>query len=185
MLFCLLVIGTNLVLFAPFLSSQFVANFSKTISLWFQNFEFNASIYYIVRWIGYKIVGWNIIAKAGKILPLVAISFIAIFSLARRNYYPKVLIESMLFAITSYLFLSTTVHPWYLTIPLALSCFTHFKYLWVWSLTVIFSYFAYSNPEFKENLSLVALEYLIVIVFFVYEFFFSAFKNGLQQTKKN
>ncbi|WP_232285870.1 mannosyltransferase [Aquimarina agarilytica] len=167
--FCFIVIGTNILLFAPFLSPQFIANFSKTISLWFQNFEFNASIYYIVRWVGYQVVGWNIIAKAGKILPLIAILIIGILSLARKNYNPNTLLESMLFCITAYLLLSTTIHPWYLSIPLTLSCFTKFKYIWVWSLTIILSYFAYSNPEFKENLWLVSIEYSIVILFFIYE----------------
>ncbi len=169
--FCFIVIGTNLILFFPFLSTQFIANFSKTISLWFQNFEFNASIYYVVRWVGYKVVGWNIIAKAGKILPLITILMILIFSFTRKNLKPKVLIESMLFSITVYLFLSTTIHPWYLTIPLALSCFSKFKYMWVWSLSIILSYFAYSNPDFKENLLFVTLEYSTVIIFIIYEFF--------------
>ncbi len=183
--FCFIVIGINLILFAPFLSTQFITNFSKTISLWFQNFEFNASIYFIVRWIGYKIVGWNIIAKAGKILPLVAILTIAVFSFSRKNYKPTILIESMLFSITAYLLLSTTVHPWYLTIPLALSCFTKFKYMWIWSLTIILSYFAYSNQEFKENLFLVSLEYSIVIGFIAYELFKKLNKRPITKLSNN
>ena len=68
----------------------------------------------------------------------------------------------MLFAVTAYLLLSTTVHPWYLAIPLVLSVFTEMKYVIVWSVVVMLSYYAYSNPEYQENLWLVALEYLTV-----------------------
>ena len=38
--FCLVVLGSVLLLFAPFLSPEFILNFANTINLWFQNFEF-------------------------------------------------------------------------------------------------------------------------------------------------
>ncbi|MGY8885502.1 MAG: glycosyltransferase 87 family protein, partial [Flavobacteriales bacterium] len=52
--FCLVVLGVVLVVFAPFLSNEFILNFINTVNLWFQNFEFNASIYNIVKWIGFE-----------------------------------------------------------------------------------------------------------------------------------
>ena len=169
--FYFIVLGTVILTFAPFLSSQFINNFSETIFLWFQNFEFNASIYYIIRWLGFKIVGWNMIAIIGKILPLFIILFILLFSFYRKNKSTQQLITSLLFGISIYFLLSTTVHPWYIASPLLLSVFTRYKFSIIWSLAVMLSYMAYSADGVSENLWLVALEYFVVIGFFIWEEF--------------
>ncbi|MRT16902.1 DUF2029 domain-containing protein [Vitellibacter sp. q18] len=176
------VIGlTVLATFLPFISAEFLDNFSKTTALWFQNFEFNASVYYIIRWIGFQTIGWNIIGTVGKILPILIFLSAMALSLFRKNNIPKQLFISMLFAITLYFLLSTTVHPWYLATPLLLSIFTRFKFPIVWSFVVLLSYAAYGNDGFKENLWLVALEYVAVLFFMVWEVFkfeFYSFEKG-------
>ena len=167
--FYFIVLGTVILTFTPFLSAQFISNFSETIFLWFQNFEFNASIYYIIRWMGFKIVGWNMIAIIGKILPLFVILFILLFTFLRKNKSTQQLITSMLFGVSIYFLFSTTIHPWYIATPLLLSVFTKYKFPVIWSLVVILSYTAYGVDGFSENLYLVALEYLTVIGFFIWE----------------
>ncbi|WP_034885982.1 mannosyltransferase [Gillisia sp. JM1] len=167
-----LIIGITVVLgFLPILSSVFIENFMASISLWFQKFEFNASFYYIARWVGFQSKGYNIIETAGIALPLVTIGILAGLSFFRKNNSFEKLITAMLFGFTAYLFLSTTVHPWYLAIPLMLSIFTNYRYLMVWSFVVILSYAAYTSAGFQENLWLVALEYIIVIGVFIKELF--------------
>lgn len=160
---------TVIVTFTPFASTQFIANFTRTISLWFQTFEFNASIYYIVRWFGYQTVGWNIIETAGKILPLITISILLGITFFRKNTSTRQLVTAMLLGICSYYFLSTTVHPWYVAVPLALCVFTKYKFPIVWSFVIILSYTAYINPEFKENLWMVSLEYILVFGVLIWE----------------
>ncbi len=167
--FYAIVLVATLLLFIPFITTEFLQNFSKTIGLWFQNFEFNASIYYIIRWIGFQTVGWNIIGTVGKILPLVTIGVLLGLTFFRKSQTLPQLITAMLLGISCYYFLSTTVHPWYLAVPLVLSIFTRYKFALVWSLVIILSYTAYQHPEFKENLWMVGLEYVIVIGLFVYE----------------
>ncbi|WP_103069557.1 DUF2029 domain-containing protein [Aquimarina sediminis] len=161
-----IVICTVFLTFAPFLSVEFLNNFSKTISLWFQNFEFNASIFFIIRWIGYQIVGWNVIETAGKILPLIVIAILLGLSFIRNNEKTPQLIAGMLLGISGYYFLSTTVHPWYIAVPLSLCIFTNYKFPIAWSFMIIFSYTAYIHPDFKENLWMVSLEYIIVFIIF-------------------
>jgi len=167
--FYFIVLGTVIFTFTPFLSAQFISNFSETIFLWFQDFEFNASIYYIIRWMGFKIVGWNMIAIIGKILPLFVILVILLFTFLRKNKSTQQLITSMLFGVSIYFLFSTTIHPWYIATPLLLSVFTKYNFPVIWSLAVILSYTAYGVDGFSENLYLVALEYLLVIGFFIWE----------------
>ena len=161
---------TILITFLPFLSVELIHNFGDSVALWFNKFEFNTSIYYVIRWIGFQTVGWNIIGIAGKILPIVILITILGLSFFRNNNSEKTLFVSMLFAFSIYFLLSTTVHPWYVITPLAISVFTNYKYLLVWSFTVIFSYSAYSINGFDEQLWLVGLEYVLVIGYLIYEF---------------
>ena len=167
--FYIIIIVTTLLLFSPFFSSQFIDNYSKTVGLWFGNFEFNASIYYIAREIGYLFRGWNEIAIIGKMLPIITIIFILYLSFLKKNIDVKKLIAAMLFSFTIYLFLSTTVHPWYIATILILSVFTNYKFPLIWSFVVIISYLAYANVDNTENLWIIGLEYLAVFSVFIYE----------------
>lgn len=167
----LVVFGTLLLLFLPFLSSEFLQNFATTLSLWFINFEFNASVYYLIRWVGFETVGWNIIGTAGKILPVITLLFILYLSFFRKAKNLQQLLVLMLFANCFYLLLSTTVHPWYLTIPLLLSVFTRYRFMLVWSFMIMLSYTAYGADGFQENLWLVALQYVVVMGVFGWEVF--------------
>lgn len=167
--FSLIVCGLNLLFFLPFLSSEFLSNYSSSVGLWFQRFEFNASIYYLIRWVGFRVQGYNIIGTAGPLLGLLVFFFVLFLSSLERNRQIKGLLISMLFAITSYFFLATTVHPWYLITPLFISTFTGYRFVLVWSLLVMLSYSAYAHPASQENLRLIALEYVVVFGVLGYE----------------
>ena len=178
--FVWVIFATILLTFAPFLSSEFISNFTTTIGLWFQNFEFNASIYYIIRWIGFQTIGWNLIESIGKILPFLVVVCVMILAFFRRNKTTKKLITAMLFAITCYFLLATTIHPWYIATPLLLSVFTKYKFPIVWSAMVMVSYSAYGANGFSENLWLVAFEYIVVIGYLGWELFQN--KSKLQKS---
>ena len=158
-----------LISFLPFFSLQFGRNYLNTVALWFVNFEFNASIYYVIRSIGYSIEGYNIIAAVGKVTPFVIVAMVSAFSISQRNKETRFLIINMLLALSIYFFLSTTVHPWYIVSLIALSVFTGYKFPIVWSAVVLLSYYAYSNPLFKENSLLLFAEYTIVYTCFLLE----------------
>lgn len=172
-----IVFATIIVLFLPFISKQFIANYQETVGLWFQNFEFNASIYYIERWIGYKVVGWNMIKDIGKVTPIIVLIVVIGMSLFRNNSDFKRIITALLFGLSFYFFTTTTMHPWYLATLLILSVFTNYRFTVIWSFMIIFSYTAYRNEGYAENLTFVALEYVVVYGFLVWELFFKKEKR--------
>ncbi|TXD48029.1 mannosyltransferase [Polaribacter sp. IC073] len=169
--FYLIVIGTTLLLFLPFYTSEFIANYSNSVGLWFRNFEFNASFYYLFREIGYLFRGYNEIAIIGKITPILTVLFLVFLTFFRKNKTPIQLITALMFGLCFYYFTATTVHPWYLATPLILSVFTKYKFPVVWSLVIILSYQAYANNPWKENLWVVFIQYFVVYSFLIYEVF--------------
>lgn len=167
--FAIIVIATNVLLFLPFLSPKLISSYTNSVGLWFRNFEFNASIYYIAREIGYLFRGWNEIAIIGKIIPVLTITFLVIITFFRKNKTPQQLLTACLFGLSFYYFTTTTMHPWYLATLLLLSVFTKYRFPLVWSVVMILSYQAYANEPWKENLWFVGLEYMIVYGFLFFE----------------
>ncbi|WP_066221681.1 glycosyltransferase 87 family protein [Formosa haliotis] len=169
LLFCAIVGIINIALFLPFMSMEFISNYTETVGLWFKNFEFNASIFNIVKGIGYAFTGYNKIKLLGPIMAVLVIIYITILTYKAPLKHIKNLMVNMLLVITIYYFMSTTVHPWYISLLVILAVFTNYKFPLIWSLVVIFSYLAYANADNTENLWVIGLEYVFVYSAFIYE----------------
>ena len=172
-LFFIIVGITSLTFLAPFLSSQFISNYTDTIGLWFSNFEFNSGLYNAIKQIALKLEAkpWELIKTYGKITPYVIVSLVLLFTFLRNNQTLSVLITSMLWILTAYYLLAATVHPWYIVFLVLLTIFTPYRFSLVWSLVVILSYYAYSQIDFKEHLGLLSIEYIVVYGFIIFELF--------------
>lgn len=156
--------AVNALLFAPFFSWTLVENVASSLNLYFQKFEFNASVYYLVRAVGYRLVGYNVIQNAGPLLAAVALLLMG-FVIRWQNRQPdsgSTFFKAILLLHTTYLAFATTVHPWYVTSLVGYAVFTPFRYAVVWSALVVLSYTAYGATEVQENSWLIALEYVVV-----------------------
>ncbi|MEZ4886335.1 MAG: hypothetical protein R3E32_16485 [Chitinophagales bacterium] len=164
--------------FVPLFTFDILQNLLSSIGLYFQKFEFNASIYYLVRWIGYQVYGYNIIQTAGRnlaILTLVGIMAMAFWE--NKNWgneksvaaHLKTLLQGFLFALLIYFAFANIVHPWYVSSLVALCIFTPFRFPIVWSGMVVLTYYTYLTDAYTENLYLVGFEYFVVCVCLIWE----------------
>ncbi len=164
------IVGIVIVLlFAPLLSGAFLNNFGASLDLYFQKFEFNASIYFAIRWVGYQVVGYNWIQSAGPALAVIVLLGILTITFFEKKFNWKNVFGRMLFAICLYLAFATIVHPWYVSLPIVLCLFTRFRFPILWSGLIFLTYINYSYGAYFENLWMVGTEYVLVFSFLIYE----------------
>ena len=171
-LFYCIVGSISLLLLAPFYAPEFISNYSDTVGLWFSNFEFNSSIYNVVKKISviyFETKPWELIKSYGKITPYIIIGTVVLFTFLRKNQKLSTLISSMLWILSIYYFMAATVHPWYIVFLVLLTIFTDYRYSILWSGVVVLSYWAYGNPNYIEHLGILAIEYISVFAFMGYE----------------
>ncbi len=159
-------------LFWPFVGGLGAHHFGESLDLYFRRFEFNASVYYVLRWLRYLQLGYNDIHRLGPLLGLLAGLGILVLAWWRRRGDFSVFLETCFWSFLLYLFFATTVHPWYLSFPVLLAVFFRrsppYFALW-WSYAVSWTYINYSYPVYRENLWVVALEYLSVLLVWRWE----------------
>ncbi len=158
---------TLVVLFVPFYTPAFLPNFFSSLSLYFQHFEFNGSIYYLVRWIMNEFYGYNLIEIVGRALAGITALGIFLMAIFDRRYSIQSFLRLSLLALSLYLFLSTTVHPWYIVPLITFSVFTELRFPVVWAVLIPFTYITYQTVPYEENLWVVGGEYAIVIIAFI------------------
>lgn len=147
------------------------SNFMQSLSLYQGKFEFNASIYYLLREVGFWIQGYNTIATLTKFLSLTTLVVIVFFSWKKKPQTLPELVDLWVLIYLVYLILQPVVHPWYLIPAFGLSLLTNRNTFMVWTFAVIFSYQAYGNPDFKENSLFLFVEYALVFAVIFLDYF--------------
>ncbi|MGB5237774.1 MAG: glycosyltransferase family 87 protein [Flavobacteriaceae bacterium] len=162
---------TVLIVLWPFYIPEFSEHYTKTVGLWFSNFEFNAGLYNGLKQMALTldIKPWHLIKTYGKITPFIVAIATLIFARRVKNEKLPALIVSMLWVLSIYYFLSTTVHPWYIISLVVLTLFSEYRFPLVWSAMIFLSYSAYGENRFEEQSWLLAIEYFVVFGFMIYE----------------
>ena len=154
--------------FIPLYSSEFATNFSSSLDLYFRNFEFNASIYFVVNGLVEMILGYGLISIVGPSLSILTVLLIIILAIRDKESNYKSFTRLSFWAMCIYLMLSTTVHPWYLALPIALAVFTNYRFIYLWSFLAFLSYSKYSVFEDYYYI-LVIVEYISVYSILLWE----------------
>lgn len=151
------------------MNNEFLSNMMQSVNEYFVHFEFNASIFYLVRELGFYTKGYDIIASAGPVLSIFTFLIILGIAFFRKHEKPTDVITAMLWVISVYFLMTTTVHPWYITTVLALSVFTRYRFAMVWSFVVFLSYHAYQQDTTEESGVILLLEYGLLLAVMIYE----------------
>ncbi len=165
--FVLLFGAITLALFLPLLQPEVLANMGSSLNLYFRQFEFNASVYYLAKFSGNQFSKWEtgrLVGPALSVLTILAVMALAIWRTAKNRKRER-LYETLTLASAIYLFDATTVHPWYVIVPLVLSLGTRWRFAIVWSGMAALSYSHYEGGLFQEKWGLIALEYGVVWCF--------------------
>lgn len=138
-----------------------VAGLGSGLNLYFQKFEFNASVYFLLRQVGFWLKGYNVIGFLGPALSLLA-GVLIVWSafLGSRRGWP--LPEVLLWSLTIYLTFATTVHPWYILPLVPLGVLAGYWFPLVWSLMSFVSYLGYTATGYELSGWWLVLEYGVV-----------------------
>ncbi len=155
--------------FSPIIFGLDFQNFGSSIDLYFQKFEFNGGLYYVFRYLGKLYSGYNLIHYIGPFLGCTALFLIIKKAYLQKSYDLQSFLDFAFYSFLAYLLLTTTVHPWYLCIPVLLSVFTKWRFTLIWSFLILFTYINYSYDPYWENLWMVAIEYTLIFGILIYE----------------
>ncbi|MEO9964163.1 MAG: glycosyltransferase 87 family protein [Reichenbachiella sp.] len=158
-----LLIGTVLVVCAlPILNLEIIQGMMSGLDLFFRKFEFNAGLFFLIREIGFLLVGYDIVQTAGPLMSYTAFFLILLYSFFYVNKETK-WAQAFTVILLIQLLLATTVHPWYIITLVALCGMTGYAFPVLWSLMAFFSYLGYSQNGYTHPVAMIALEYVAVL----------------------
>jgi hypothetical protein len=189
--YCVLVGLVNIGLFALFFDLEMIQKMQTSMGLYFGHFEFNGSIYYLMR---YWVINeywrlwdyhehfmdvhlienllkydWYVFLR--KALPIIDLLLIIYLSLKRQvRKSEKAFLASFLAIYSVHFFLATTVHPWYVTTLVLFAILSPYRiYVLLWTALIGFTYISYQGGSFEESSWVIGLEYWLVFGVLIWE----------------
>ena len=164
-------VGVLVLAFFPLVYWNSWGNFFQSLQLYQGKFEFNASLYYLFRALGYELAGFNTIGyltKVGMVITLLGVIWIS-WKQSNASLFeiPSGWVQLYLL----YFLLQPVVHPWYLLPGLGLSVLSRQWTFLLWSFGAIFSYQAYSQNPVQEQPLFLGFEYGLVLLGLYLDYF--------------
>jgi len=158
-----------IIIFLPMANGIHIATYLNSVDLYFRKFEFNASVYYALRFLGKQMTGYNLIKYIGPVLGLITIGLNIYLAKRSKAFSLQDFGTYALLSWTAYLILATTVHPWYVISLLFFSLISRYSYPLLWTYLIIISYTNYSNTVYYENPWWILLEYVLLFTWMYWE----------------
>ncbi len=174
--------------FFPLLFSRAYVGYLESLNVYFQTAEFNASIYYILRYLTIWIKGDSWIEVIGPLCSLLFLVFYTFFLV----YWRKIgldknrLIDMMVIVLSLFFLFQTIVHPWYILPIVFLASLSGWKFPIIWSGLIIISYHAYAFNPSQEIIPLTLMTYAVLFFsawYFDKNRFIRMFRGGNEKLK--
>ncbi len=153
----------------PFVPAEGAQNVFSSLQLYFQKFFFNASLYYVARWLVDHVGAYALLPWVGPLLSVVVLASIVYLAWTQDDAHPRSTLPSCQWVLTVYLICSAVVHPWYVTTLVFLNVLTGWRFAVVWSLWLVVSYLAYGQQTVDELEGWIAAEYVVTALFALWE----------------
>ncbi|GAB2614491.1 DUF2029 domain-containing protein [Belliella aquatica] len=181
LVFLLLSALVIVLLFIPLFFEGAYLNFWQSFRLYQSSFEFNGSIYYLLRWISGFWLDYNPIRTLGPVLSMLSLGLILWLSLGVKKANLPDLVQRIVWIYLIYLLFQTTVHPWYLIPAFGLGILVGDRIFLAWTALVFLSYHAYMGVIVAEQPVFLLIEYVLLFVLIIWSFksnFVSKFKSS-------
>jgi alpha-1,6-mannosyltransferase len=162
-------IAAGLALMLVYFDPGSLLRYLKSLSLYFKLFEFNASIHYLIRFIGRVAFNgsWDKLIGPYLGIALVIIAALIFWKFPVRD--ARDILHAGFWLMTADLCLATTVHPWYISWAAVALPFFPYAFMMYWTGACFLSYIAYSYHPVYEPAWVLLVEYLPVYVLMGWE----------------
>ncbi len=151
-------VGINMVLWLPFFWMGSLNHLMDSIWLYFESFEFNASVFYLLKWLAPN--NWRI----GLVTNVLTVGVIVWLTLRQRVMDERQLVKNMTLVWSVYLLNSAIVHPWYVLPVFVLSVMSKQWLGVIWSGLIYLSYSHYWGGAMDEHYDIIVLEYILLLI---------------------
>ena len=158
--------------YIPFMNWTLIEKMGSSIGLYFGNFEFNGSIFYLLKKGLTALLGRNetYLSAVSTVLPLISLGII--LKVWYQSYWwsnQKLIYTWILVIVSAYYFLASTVHPWYISTLIMTAVFVPVRFPLLWSCVGAFSYITYQTSDYAENYYLILIEYIMVYICLIHD----------------